>query len=360
GTCTDVTKKAGLAGKGWGGDVAVFDYNEDGHLDVLVTCMFGASQLYKNNGDGTFTDVTRQTLGKTSWGGLGAKAFTSKNDGRLDLLIVDMHSDMWMGLDYAHRSEEIAEENAGKKFPWPLGPLELTDEGRLWLRTTGKDVLFGNTFFKNLGKGRFQECCDKVGLETFWPWGIATGDFDNDGLEDVFLPSGMGYPFYYWPNTLLMNNGNGTFTDRAAEAGIEPPPRRTLPVREDRRPEGRPLLPLPRRRGLRRRRSAGPGGQQLQRPGLLLPQSLPQEELGGVPPRGRPTQGRAARDAGQQPGRGWCSGLLAPGQGGDGAAGARRRRLPVPVVADAPLRPGPPHQNRPRRNSLAQWRPPDH
>src|SRR5262249_32303951 len=66
GTFTDVTEKAGLAGKGWGGDVAVFDYNEDGKLDLFVTNMFGASQLYKNNGDGTFTDVTRATLGKTS------------------------------------------------------------------------------------------------------------------------------------------------------------------------------------------------------------------------------------------------------------------------------------------------------
>src|SRR5262249_40856463 len=58
GTFTDVTEKAGLEGKGWGGDVAVFDYNEDGKLDLFVTNMFGASQLYKNNGDGTFSDVT--------------------------------------------------------------------------------------------------------------------------------------------------------------------------------------------------------------------------------------------------------------------------------------------------------------
>jgi hypothetical protein len=84
-------------------------------------------------------------------------------------------------------------------------------------------VVFGNTFFKNKGQGKFEECSDRVGLETFWPWGVATGDFDNDGFEDAFLPSGMGYPFYYWPNALLRNNGDGTFTDRAAEAGLDPP-----------------------------------------------------------------------------------------------------------------------------------------
>jgi hypothetical protein len=87
------------------------------------------------------------------------------------------------------------------------------------------DVLFGNTLFHNLGGGKFKEVSDAAGMETWWPWGIATGDFDNDGYEDVFLPSGMGYPFFYWPNALMMNNGDGTFRDRAKEMGIEPPPR---------------------------------------------------------------------------------------------------------------------------------------
>jgi hypothetical protein len=87
-----------------------------------------------------------------------------------------------------------------------------------------QEVLFGNTLFKRLPGDRFEECSDRAGMETWWPWGIATGDFDNDGFEDVFLPSGMGYPFAYWPNSLMMNNGGETFSDRAWEFGIEPPP----------------------------------------------------------------------------------------------------------------------------------------
>jgi hypothetical protein len=87
-----------------------------------------------------------------------------------------------------------------------------------------EDVVFGNTLFKNLGSDRFEEVSDKAHMETWWPWGVATGDFDNDGYEDVFLPSGMGYPYYYWPSSLMMNNGNETFSDRASEFGIEPPP----------------------------------------------------------------------------------------------------------------------------------------
>ncbi len=88
-----------------------------------------------------------------------------------------------------------------------------------------EDVMYGNAFYRNEGTGKFTEVSDSARLETFWPWGIATGDFDNDGWEDIFLPSGMGYPYYYWPNQLLMNQGDGTFQERAAALGIEPPTR---------------------------------------------------------------------------------------------------------------------------------------
>jgi hypothetical protein len=232
GTFTDVTKKAGLAGRGWAGDAVAFDFDGDGHMDLFVTSMFGRAQLYRNNGDGTFTDVTLKVLGRTPWGGLGARVFDYNNDGRLDLYVVDMHSDMWMGPDFKQASLPLAKKFEKAKFRFYNGPnaeknQKLADEevrlGQL-IDFRHDEVIFGNGFYRNEGGGKFQECSDAAGLETFWPWGIATGDFDNDGFEDVFVPTGMGYPFYYWPNYLLMNRGDGTFQNRAAEMGIEPPP----------------------------------------------------------------------------------------------------------------------------------------
>jgi hypothetical protein len=233
GTFTDVTEKAGLAGRGWAADAVAFDYDGDGRMDLFVTSMFGRCQLYRNNGDGTFTDETLKVLGRTPWGGIGANLIDFNNDGRLDLFVVDMHSDMWMGLDRHHAYREMATKNKSKKFPYVYGPLAVGDvlaieREKQMGREVGfdhKELLFGNAFYRNEGGGRFTEISDAAGLETFWPWGVAVSDFDNDGNEDIYIPSGMGYPFYYWPNALMMNRGDGTFVDRAAEFGIEPPAR---------------------------------------------------------------------------------------------------------------------------------------
>jgi enediyne biosynthesis protein E4 len=218
GTFTDVTTGTGLDGKGWGADATAFDYDEDGWMDLFVTNMFGRSQLYRNTGQGKFLDVTEKTLGKTSWGGMGAKAFDANSDGRLDLFLTDMHSDMWMSVEFpANAVEEQKKYSSARgKMAGPSAP------GNSRSRDAG--FVFGNTLFQNEGKGRFTEVSDRAGMETFWPWGVAEGDFDNDGHVDAFIPSGMGYPFFYWRNYLMMNNGNGAFTDRSRTEGIDPPP----------------------------------------------------------------------------------------------------------------------------------------
>ncbi len=226
GTFSDETADAGLAGVGWGGDTAVFDCDDDGDLDVFVANMFGRSILFQNDGKGHFIDVTKETLGRTSWGTVGAKAFDYDGDGRLDLFLVDMHSDMWMSPD-----KPPADIPETKKFGSPFGPLTVEelerDPGALKFRERRpydpKDVVFGNSLFRNLGGGRYEEVSDRAGTETLWPWGVAAGDFDGDGFMDAYLPSGMGYPYQYWRSPLLMNNRDGTFTDRATAAGVAVP-----------------------------------------------------------------------------------------------------------------------------------------
>ncbi|HEV3003972.1 MAG TPA: CRTAC1 family protein, partial [Pirellulales bacterium] len=179
----------------------------------------------RNDGRGHFTDVTRETLLRTSFGAIGCKAFDYDDDGRLDLFLADMHSDMWM-----NRDEEIVVLPATKyrsRFgPKAIGNRKIRELEDDYLEKAGLSydvLLFGNSLFRNAGNGLFEELSDAAGAETFWPWGVAVGDFDNDGHEDMFLPSGMGYPFFRWPSCLLRNNGDATFTDVALREGLEPP-----------------------------------------------------------------------------------------------------------------------------------------
>ncbi len=233
GTFADITEKAGLKGQGWGGDVVVFDYDEDGHVDLLVTNMFGQSQVYHNDQKGSFSDVTDSALGQTSWGAIGSKAFDYNNDGKLDIFIADMHSDMWIPVEDSEDISAFIVREHKKKYRLVSGPRSTADPRWIDMEKQYAEminlqydkVLFGNTMFKNLGGGKFEEVSGPADVETWWPWGVATADFDNDGFEDIFLPSGMGYPYVYWHNYLLMNNGNGTFTDRSRSQGLDPPAR---------------------------------------------------------------------------------------------------------------------------------------
>jgi hypothetical protein len=210
GTFRDETEQVGLAGKGWTGDVAVFDYDEDGRPDLFITSMFGDTQLLRNQEDGTFRDVTAELGLRFSWGAVGVGLLDLTNDGRLDLYIADMHSDMWMSPDLPKAAIDET-----KKYAMQLSSVFDLDFDR---------VVFGNALLKNLGNGRFEEISDRAAAETLWPWGIVVGDFDNDGYQDVFQPSGMGYPYFPWRNHLLMNQGDETFVDQSRERGLEPRP----------------------------------------------------------------------------------------------------------------------------------------
>src|ERR1017187_8550603 len=74
----------------------------------------------------------------------------------------------------------------------------------------------------NLGNGKFEEVSDRLGAETYWPWGPSVGDLNADGWDDIFIASGMSFPYRYGINSLLLNNRGQKFLDAEFLLGIEP------------------------------------------------------------------------------------------------------------------------------------------
>ncbi|MFI5073374.1 MAG: CRTAC1 family protein, partial [Terriglobales bacterium] len=81
---------------------------------------------------------------------------------------------------------------------------------------------WGNALYHNLGNGKFEEVSDRMGVENYWPWGVSVGDVNADGWDDIFISSGMSYPYRYGINSMLLNNRGEKFLDSEFLLGIEP------------------------------------------------------------------------------------------------------------------------------------------
>ncbi|MBE7499305.1 MAG: VCBS repeat-containing protein [Verrucomicrobiales bacterium] len=172
GTFTEVGQAAGIVGCDFGNAVLWWDYNHDGWPDLYVANdYFGPDRLYRNNTDGTFTDVTRDLLPHTPWTSMGADVGDFNNDGLLDLITSDMS-----GTTHFQRLVALGDQERSGWF------LDLA-EPRQYLR---------NALFLNSGLGRFLELAHLAGLaDTDWTWSIRFADLDDDGWLDVFVPNGM-------------------------------------------------------------------------------------------------------------------------------------------------------------------------
>ena len=208
----DVSDEVGLKPHGWCGDASFADLNGDGWPDIFFLNMQVRSHYYENQGGKKFVERTDQYFPKTPWGAMGIKFFDYDNDGRMDLFIVDMHSDM---------SQEPGPEREKSKS-------EITWSDS-YIQGTKSDYIWGNALYHNLGNGRFEEVSDRLGAENYWPWGPSTGDLNADGWDDIYIASGMSYPDRYGINSLLLNDHGRKFIDSEFVLGIEP--RRNLYTR---------------------------------------------------------------------------------------------------------------------------------
>ncbi len=206
GKFVEVGKELGIADRGWNGDALPLDINADGWQDLYVLNMQGRDRLYINREGQHFDDQTDAYFPQTPWGTMGAQRFDFDGDGRLDLFLTDMHSDM---------SEDVGpdREKLKSRMQWPES----------FLHSSGK-TLYGNAFFQQLEPGKFTEVSDRINAENYWPWGLSAGDLNADGWPDALLTSSMCFPYRYAMNSLLLNNGGQRFLDAQFVLGIEPRP----------------------------------------------------------------------------------------------------------------------------------------
>ena len=177
--------------------------------------MQGDDRYYENQRGKGFVEKTATYFPKTPWGATGVKFFDFDQDGLMDLFVTDMHSDMTP--QQANQARSFAPElEKGKSEAFCAA--NWSDS---FLQGASNNI-FGNAFYQNKGKGNFVEVSDSLGVETFWPWGVSVGDLNADGFEDIFVTAGMGYPFRYAINSVLLNEGGKKFFDSEFLLGVEP------------------------------------------------------------------------------------------------------------------------------------------
>jgi len=197
GTFSDVTDKARVGDVGWGMGCAVGDFNNDGFDDLYVTSI-GPDHLFKNSGNGTFTDVTQKAGVSDPRFSTGAAFLDYDNDGRLDLFVTN-----YVGFDINHLPTFGEGPTCQfKGVPVQCGPRGLPGAG--------------DSLFHNNGDGTFTDVSKKAGVADsrgYYGLDVVGSDFDGDGLIDIFVANDST------PNFLYHNNGNGTFSEIGFESG---------------------------------------------------------------------------------------------------------------------------------------------
>ncbi len=190
----DVTQEAGLTSTGWGQGVTVGDYDRDGNLDIFLTG-YGSNALYRSRGDGTFLEVGRSAgIAPSQWS-LGAAFADVDRDGDLDLYVSNY---LAYPLDGAPPRDHNCNYRGFGVFCGPRGLPGLRD-----------------SLYINDGAGNFQDVADELGIdeERLYGLGVQVADFNNDSWPDIFVANDLTANLFY------QNRGDGTFEELAVLLG---------------------------------------------------------------------------------------------------------------------------------------------
>ena len=187
----DVTAESGTGDTGWALAVAAADYDADGDPDLAIANDFGRKCLFRNNGDGTFTDVAKEAGVLDFSGGMGLAFGDFDDDGALDLYTSNINSNQrWFGEDMtvsqyvrnvARTKWLLLDAGEYKKFYDLVGPD--------WVQI-GTMIGEGNSLFRNKGDGTFTELKESHTNRAGWGWGVAFFDMDNDTDLDIYAANG--------------------------------------------------------------------------------------------------------------------------------------------------------------------------
>jgi hypothetical protein len=200
GTFTDVTKLAGLEAVGWANSVCIGDYDNDGFEDIFCT-YFGQNRLYRNLGNGTFKDVTKEAGlidAEVRWGA-GCSFLDYNRDGHLDLFVSN-----YLKFDF----DKVPKPGSGVNCNFKGIPIECGPRG----------LPFGrHSLYRNNGDGTFTDVSIQAGIAKPWAsYGmtVVTADFNEDGWPDIYVACDST------PSLLFINQHDGTFKEEGVERGV--------------------------------------------------------------------------------------------------------------------------------------------
>lgn len=260
GTFTNVTEQAGVGEIGLCLGTVFGDYDDDGDPDLYVVNDFGRNTLYRNNGDGTFADVSQAANALAYGAGMSASFGDYDNDGKLDIYVANIRSEeRWFGESPTVQRFLV---NSWRQGIWKTDMhlyWEIVRQSGFRFREVFQQMGSGNTLLRNRGDGTFDDVTWKAGGNPpGWFWGSGFADFDNDGWQDIYSANGWvygrkntdfeldffngvsgdhrkyksgyffdpknyhGVSWHGWEhNRHLRNNGDGTFSEIGRAAGTD-------------------------------------------------------------------------------------------------------------------------------------------